>query len=84
MSYSPDLVPVDIDPVLRDYLEKEFSKLEAELAHPIVPAVRIQVRNVAPAKPREGDVYNADGTNWNPGGTGAGLYQYLSGAYVKL
>jgi hypothetical protein len=38
----------------------------------------------APSKPREGMVANADGTNWNPGGTGAGLYQYLASAWVKL
>lgn len=37
----------------------------------------------APARPREGAIANADGTNWNPGG-GAGLYQYLSSAWVKL
>lgn len=37
----------------------------------------------APARPREGMTANADGTNWNPGG-GAGLYQYLGAAWVKL
>lgn len=37
----------------------------------------------APSKPREGDLANADGTSWNPGG-GAGLYQYLGGAWVKV
>jgi hypothetical protein len=26
---------------------------------------------------------NADGTNWDPG-AGAGLYQYLGAAWVKL
>ena len=36
-----------------------------------------------PARPREGMVVNADGTEWDPGG-GAGLYQYLSSAWVKL
>ena len=37
----------------------------------------------APLRPEEGMTVNANGTNWNPGG-GAGLYQYLSGAWVKL
>ena len=40
-------------------------------------------QSVAPAKPAAGMVANANGTTWNPGG-GAGLYQYLGGAWVKL
>jgi hypothetical protein len=46
--------------------------------------ITLDVRSVAPAKPRAGMVVNADGTNWNPGGTGAGLYQYLGGTWTKL
>ena len=37
----------------------------------------------APAAPREGMLINADGTHFNPG-AGAGLYQYLGAAWVKL
>ena len=83
MSYTPDIVPDTIDEVLQDFLRKEFNKIAAELAHVTSPAVRIEVRNVAPAKPREGDIYHADGTNWNPG-SGAGLYEYVGSAYNKL
>jgi hypothetical protein len=43
----------------------------------------LQVLNVAPAKPRDGMVAVADGTNWNPGG-GAGIYARIGGAWVKL
>lgn len=39
--------------------------------------------NGAPAKPREGMVVGADGTNWNPGG-GKGVYAYYSGSWNKL
>lgn len=42
-----------------------------------------EVVHVAPAKPREGLIRLADGSNWNPG-SGRGLYQYVSGAWVKL
>ena len=42
-----------------------------------------KVLNVAPAKPREGNLAFADGTHWNPGG-GRGLYQYSGGGWVKL
>lgn len=41
------------------------------------------VQNSAPEKPREGMIRFADGTNWNPG-SGRGLYQYVSTAWVKL
>lgn len=42
-----------------------------------------EVSYVAPDKPREGMLRFADGTSWNPG-SGRGLYQYVSGAWVKL
>jgi len=35
-------------------------------------------------KPRNGDIRYADGTNWNPGGTGEGIYAYTNGAWAKL
>lgn len=39
--------------------------------------------DVAPAKPREGMLRQADGTNWNPG-SGAGIYRYTGGAWVLV
>ncbi|MBW2081582.1 MAG: hypothetical protein JRI39_00510 [Deltaproteobacteria bacterium] len=36
-----------------------------------------------PDKPREGMFRFADGSDWNPG-SGRGLYQYVSGSWVKL
>jgi len=42
------------------------------------------VTNVAPSKPRQGDVRFADGTNWNPTSGGEGLYVYLAGGWSKL
>lgn len=41
------------------------------------------VKDVAPVRPLEGDFVFADGTNFNPG-SGRGLYQRVSGAWVKL
>ena len=36
-------------------------------------------------KPRAGDIRYADGSDWNPGGTGEGIYFYnSSAAWVKL
>lgn len=45
--------------------------------------LRVDMTNSAPAKPREGHIRFADGTNWNPGG-GKGIYAYYSGAWNKL
>ena len=39
--------------------------------------------HVAPAKPREGMIRFADGTNWNPG-AGKGIYGYYGGSWTKL
>ena len=47
------------------------------------PFVRLQVTTVAPAKSQDGDVYEADGSLWNPG-SGAGTYIKRSGSWVKL
>lgn len=61
------------------YRELERLSLVLELAI----ARRVEELNVAPAKPRAGDIALADGTNWNPG-SGAGFYGYYGGAWVKL
>jgi hypothetical protein len=42
-----------------------------------------KVWHVAPAKPREGMLVYADGTDWNPG-SGAGYYVYYAGAWHPL
>lgn len=65
------------------FFSEELRRIEATFAYYETPAIRISPTNVAPLRAFEGDVYNADGTNWNPGG-GAGLYQYVGGAWTKL
>ena len=40
--------------------------------------------HVEPAKPREGMLRYADGSDWNPGGTGVGLYRYTAGGWVLI
>jgi hypothetical protein len=42
-----------------------------------------RVAKAAPTKPREGEIVFADGSGWNPG-SGRGLYQYVSGAWVPM
>jgi hypothetical protein len=47
------------------------------------PCLHLEMTYVAPAKPRDGDVYLADGSLWNPG-SGAGYYGYRAGAWRFL
>lgn len=61
---------------------REFQRL-AEVLNGGVPRLVLTPQHVAPSKPREGMTVNADGADWDPGG-GAGLYQYLAAAWVKL
>lgn len=45
--------------------------------------LRLSELNAAPARPREGMIAFADGTNWNPG-SGQGIYAYHGGAWNLL
>jgi len=79
-TYEP-LPPPDSSPA-NQWAAGEFARLAA-LLNAGIPRLVLTPQAAAPAKPRAGMVANANGTNWNPGG-GAGLYQYLGGAWVKL
>ena len=65
------------------YLQTELDRISAIISN--LADGHFDVSNVAPDKPRTGDIRYADGTNWNPGSTGEGVYTYLStGAWSKL
>ena len=65
------------------YLQTELDRISAIISN--LADGHFDVSNVAPDKPRTGDIRYADGSNWNPGGTGEGVYIYLStGAWSKL
>lgn len=97
MVYTPKPAPGLRDeatsPVLKDpetrrmmqelytYIQQEFQALAREFQE--MDAVELRTRHTAPAKPREGMLVMADGTNWNPG-AGIGVYAYIAGAWVKL
>lgn len=63
------------------WMERELLAIQASFFD--LDSIRLRETNVAPTKPRAGDVYFADGTNWNPG-AGAGFYGYYGGAWNKL
>lgn len=81
--YQPKYPPVNPDAAaLAAYLFDELQAI-AQASSDKVDTAQFNVLHVAPKKPREGTVACADGTDWAPG-VGAGLYQYIGSAWVKL
>ena len=66
---------------IRQYVQSEFARLASELE--TTGSIRLVVHHSAPDKPSQGDIYYADGTDWNPG-SGEGVYVYTSTGWVKL
>ena len=71
--WSPNPAPVTPED-LPDYLFNELNRLGDVVFN--LDTFRLEETNVAPTKPRDGDVRYADGTNWNPG-SGRGIYAYF-------
>ena len=87
--WTPNPAPINNDQ-LSDYLFHELNRLSDVIFN--LDVFRLEPTNVDPqnegginmGKPRNGDIRYADGTNWNPGGTGEGIYAYINGAWTKL
>ena len=79
--YAPGPLPIDQQD-LGVYLINELKRLGYIIFNQ--STFRLERTNVAPDKPRLGDIRYADGSNWNPG-SGEGIYFYNSaGNWVKL
>lgn len=80
VAYAPGIPPqnaAEMQRFLRDELQKISFAIQAlALGH-------LDQTNVAPAKPANGDIRLADGTNWNPG-SGQGVYCYYGAAWHLL
>ena len=79
--YIPSEVPQEYDV---QFFAEELARISATLQSLEEPYIIFVPQHAEPARLIEGMVVNADGTDWNPGGTGAGLYQRVGGAWVKL
>lgn len=80
--YQPFDPPFDIDPRLSEYLKNELSRVSQIVSDPRL--LNVETTNVAPVKPRAGDIRLASGApGWNPG-AGAGFYGFYGGAWVRL
>jgi len=80
MRYEPDLMAPG--EALEVYLAQELRRIAESFLG--IEEIVLPVLNVEPKKPRNGQIVLADGTNFNPGGTGAGFYGRSAGAWVKL
>lgn len=77
-----DLLPPTVDPDFIRALQERLQSLENDLEQ-IRDGRGFPLRGVAPAKPVNGMIVQADGVGWNPG-AGAGYYERKGGAWVKL
>lgn len=80
MTYIP--VPKPPGVPIETHVEDELQDLARALAEP-QEFILLQTLHAAPARPVEGMVALADGTNWNPG-SGPGSYQYRAGTWRPL
>ena len=78
--YEPGPLPEDKED-LGIYVVTEFKRLGNILFNQSVK--RLEETNTAPAKPRDGDIRYADGSNWNPG-AGTGIYWFDGTTWNKL
>ncbi len=78
--YSPSPTPNDPADLPR-YLRDEFQAIQNAIMQ--LAAGHLDMVNAVPAKPRDGDIRFADGTNWNPG-SGKGFYGYYNSAWHFL
>lgn len=78
--YVPLPPPNQMAPAVREYLDTELRRI-ADLINERV--LFTQPLAEAPARPVNGVIAYADGTNWNPG-SGEGFYGYENGSWVKL
>ncbi len=75
--YTPEAPPQNFEDVWRELLNIQSAMIENQVDY-----VQFKVWHTEPDKPRQGQLYYADGTNWNPG-SGEGLYRY-SGGWVLV
>lgn len=81
MSYSFKPIPPDKGQ-FNLWLEGELRSIAESFNRPEL-LLKLPLTYVAPSKPREGDIRNADGTEWDPG-YGKGLYLFQDGVWVPL
>ncbi len=83
MAYAPQELPQSSVEDLARAVTDELKAIGDEMIAAKFSTINLSELNVTPDKPRNGDVVNADGTNFNPG-SGKGIYYFNGTIYVKL
>lgn len=81
IAYTPGPLPSDPRELPR-WLREEHDKIAAAIK--ALADGHLETTSVAPPKPREGDIRLADGTQWNPTGSGGRFVGYRGGAWREL
>lgn len=82
MSYVPGAPPSSLEPrTILEFLTRELTAVARAMDE--TTELRLVSQHVAPAKPRDGMLVKADGSDWDPG-SGEGAYVYYAGAWHFL
>lgn len=80
MAYVPGILSEEYNVT---QLQEELEKIANTLQQLDTDTLLLIPQHVEPERLVEGMVVVADGTDWDPG-SGAGIYEYVSGAWAKL
>lgn len=82
LRFDPTNCPSEIEDIPR-FIDSMF--LEIRTVLDLVRDGHLDVSNVAPSNPQQGDIRYADGSNWNPGSGGEGIYFFnAASSWTKL
>lgn len=81
--YDPSELPQTSVQDLARAVTDELQRVAESIRVASFNTINLQERHSALDKPRNGDLINADGTDYDPG-SGKGIYYYNGSAYVKL
>jgi len=82
LSYKPD--PLYDESELGRYLKRELEKLSSLSEVNEVDSIQFKIWHTEPDKPRQGVLYYADGSDFNPLSGGEGLYRHTGSVWVKV
>lgn len=66
------------------YVYRELQNVASAFSGVNLDYMALKTWHAAPPRAFEGMLVLADGTNWNPTGSGGGLHAYRGGAWVRI
>lgn len=82
LGYVPEPLESDDPHEITLWCANEFARIAAVIRAGL--AREIEFLHVEPTKVFEGMIVGADGTDWNPGGGGQGVYAYYNSTWNRL